>query len=448
MKIIIIGGSFAGIQAAMTCREMDQDCEIIILEASDDLLFYPVEFRSRLVSEPTESFTTEKNNSIDTLIEQRIECYLNTYVTHIQPDKKSITCKRQGIIEQFHYDYLILAMGSQQSIGITDVHINERIISLDSQQSLKDSLSLVGQAEKIMIIGGGQYGIEMSELYLTLGKQVTLLEAGEHLAFKLFDHWMMKDLQNDLLHEGLILKCNESYQSVTLRDEALSVKSHRNQYQTDIIQFAMNVEPNTKIVEDILRFNPDGTIWTDAFLETSQSSIYACGDLIKWRFGQQNEEYYLPLISHAKLSGRIVGMNIFGNKHKLPNSPRAIAMTILDYDYFSCGKTLQELKYSQVDYHLSRYQSEGLFIQCLSQIDTGEILGVQIRGLKKLHLSSLFSSVLIAMQAGLTDYFLAVQMNVYQGHQALLPDAWFDAINQHYQGRQRRLQAKERYHAD
>lgn len=443
MKIIIIGGSFAGIQAAMTCRDLNKDCEIIILEAAGDLLHYPVVFRSQLQVDDPSNLKTEEPITLAELTARDIDCLLNTTVTQINPEKKWLICEKPDGSEQLNYDYLVLAMGSQQYIGMKDAEIQDYIIRLDSYHHLDESLSLVEQAEKIIIIGGGQYGIEMSERYLKLGKQVTLLEAGEHLAFKLFDNWIIKDLEEDLLRLGLNLKCNESYQGLSFEDGELIVKSHRGVYPTDAIQFAMNVQPNTALIEAFLRLNPDGTIWTDENLQTSIPSIYACGDLIKWQVGQAHENYYLPLISHAKLSGRIVGMNICGHKQSIPTSPRAIRMTILDNDYFSCGKTLQELDYSQIDYHLSRYHHEGLSIQCLSQVNSGQILGIQIRGLKTMACDSLFTMALNAIQAGLTDQFLALNMNVYQGHQALLPNGWFDAMNQHWLGRQNKLLSKE-----
>lgn len=78
--------------------------------------------------------------------------------------------------------------------------------NLESAQRIKDYYLGTG-AQKVLILGGGDIGVEAAEAMHSLGAEVTIAEAGIHI-LKNFDADMTAVLQNHLRNKGIKLHLN------------------------------------------------------------------------------------------------------------------------------------------------------------------------------------------------------------------------------------------------
>ena len=83
----------------------------------------------------------------------------------------------------------------------------------------------------------------------------------------------------------------------------------------DIVVYAVNPRPNVDLVADFLKLNPDGTIDTTEFLQTSDPSIYAVGDLVSIPFNHSDSSLYVPLVTNAYRTGIVAATNILSAKN-------------------------------------------------------------------------------------------------------------------------------------
>ncbi|MDK6233065.1 NAD(P)/FAD-dependent oxidoreductase [Aerococcus sp. UMB10185] len=447
MQIVIIGGSFAGLEAALACREEYPEAEVKLFEAGEDLAFSPNSLREVLTGHLAD-LSQGTTVSLDQLESQRIDCHLRAPVQAIQVEDRTITYEEGGEVFQQAYDYLVLAMGSQVYPKDLSSDQAQRLIRTKDHATSQQSQTIIKQVDHILVVGGGPIGIEAAVLYRQLGKQVTLIEAGPYLAYKLFDPWLGNRLQDQLIQLGVQVHCQATYQTFEADTSGVQVQTQQATYQTDAVHFAINLAPRTELVQDQLVLNPDGTIWVDAYLRTSAPGVFACGDLVRLPLGPEKSQTYLPLVSHAKQTGRLAALNLEAARYPVPVSQRTEALTLDQKIYFTGGISQTEADYQDLAYCLTRYESDGLAIQIISEQATGKIFGLQACLSDQATSQTVLALMATALQAGLTDYFLSLQANLYQGRQALIDPDWFQAIGQHWRTRRRSLDGEEGDHAD
>ncbi|KAA9300815.1 MULTISPECIES: FAD/NAD(P)-binding oxidoreductase [unclassified Aerococcus] len=447
MRIVIIGGSFAGLAAALACRENYPEATVSLFEAGKVLAYSPNSLKDVLAGNLVD---LDQGATVDPelLAAQGICCYLESPVQAIQLEDQTITYRSADQVQQAAYDYLILAMGSQTYPRQLPADQTRGLIQTRDARSSRQSHALLDQADQVLVVGAGAIGIEMSARYRQLGKDVTLLEAGPHPAYKLFDAWLGRRLQDHLTQLGVRVHCQETYQDFKTGEAGVQVKTQRETYAADAVHFAISLAPQTDLIPDQIARNPDGTVWVDDYLQTSQPGIFACGDLIRLPFGPEEKATYLPLIGHAQQTGRLAALNLNKARYPLPVSQRTEALTLGQVVYFSGGISQVEADYLDLAYCLTQFDQGDLAIQILSDQGTGRLWGVQAALPDQAESQSLVAVLTTALQAGLTDQFLSLQANLYQGRQALVAPDWFQAINQHWRSRCQDLGEGGTKHAD
>ena len=167
MKVVIIGGVAGGATAAARLRRLDEQAEIVVLErtgfvsyANCGLPYYVggvIEKKRALTLQTPESFRRRFN----------IDVRVNSEVTAIHPDSKTVTVRRleDGSEYTESYDKLILSPGARavrpQVPGIDD----PRIFTL---RTVEDTFRIREYIEekrprRAVVIGGGFIGLEMAE---------------------------------------------------------------------------------------------------------------------------------------------------------------------------------------------------------------------------------------------------------------------------------------------
>ncbi|WP_301288341.1 FAD-dependent oxidoreductase [Natronospira proteinivora] len=150
-----------------------------------------------------------------------------------------------------------------------------------------DSLwSLETQARRLVVLGGGPIGCELSQAFARLGSKVTQVEmAGQLLGRE--DEDAAEFTRQNLLNDGVDVRLNHK----ATRVEALDEGGFRLHLQTPEGEITVEgdrllVAVGRRAVTEKLGLGqlgittrPNGTIETDAFLRTRVPNIFACGDV-------------------------------------------------------------------------------------------------------------------------------------------------------------------------
>ena len=146
--------------------------------------------------------------------------------------------------------------------------------------------SIRKQPERLLVIGGGPIGSELSQAFSRLGCNVTQIEK-YHCILSREDEDISDIVCKRFVKDGIILKVNSTLKKFNVENGKLFAVVGNNgdleQLEFDHVLLALGRKARSQGfgLEDLgIEFNPNGTVKVDEFLRTTtHSNIYACGDV-------------------------------------------------------------------------------------------------------------------------------------------------------------------------
>ncbi len=295
------------------------------------------------------------------------------------------------------FEHAIIAAGSQPVKLPFIPHDDPRVI--DSTGALE----LADIPKRMLIIGGGIIGLEMAQVYASLGSKITIVELADNIipgADKDLVRPLLKDIKKR--YENIYL--GSKVTGVTATTEGLDVtfegKSAPATDRFDKILVAVGRSPNGRklnLESAGVTVDPRGFIPVDARMQTNVPHIFAIGDIV----GQ-------PMLAHKAVhEGKVAAEVICGMKSAFtPITIPSVAYT--DPEIAWAGKTEDQLKEEGIAYEkgafpwaasgrsLSIGRDEGL-TKALFCAETHRLLGVGIVGPNA---GELIAEAVLAMEMG------------------------------------------------
>ncbi|MBF0935660.1 MAG: FAD-dependent oxidoreductase, partial [Abiotrophia defectiva] len=340
-KTIIIGGSFAGLSCALQAKQLYPDMEVQVFDSQETVGFIPSGMNLVLNHEVDQleaaSFISEKE-----VRAAGVQLYLGHQVVEVDMKAKWLRVKdlKTQVITDYPYDQLVLAMGSKQ-IGHLVAHLDHpAIISTKDIGSAHHALEVLEDAGHVVVVGGGQIGIEACEALVNANKQVTLIEANDSLAERYFDADFVEEIEAAIEIVGVDLRVGQKVTAVETEPLRVILEDGDEIY-ADAILMGVNLFPNSSLVADQVELNSDKTIWTSPYLETSVTDVFAVGDLVQVPYADQGRDF-IALVNNAIRSGQIAAFNLKENRVKQATSLRVIGSRIFSQYVVSVAKTEHE----------------------------------------------------------------------------------------------------------
>lgn len=337
MRVVIVGGSFAGIHTAMALRKHCPDSEIILIEKQAKIGFIPSGINLLLKKEITEEkqlywMTKEKMEAF-----YNVDVRINTEVASLGTTTNTLILQNGG---QLTFDHLVIATGSNQQFKT--ISTESELIRSVRDAHLKEPLEeKIAQAQKVAIVGAGQVGIELVEGLVGQNKQIHLYESRKNLLFRYFDPEMVAPLREELEKRRIPVFLNEQVQSL-VESESVTVTTDQRKERYDLVLLANHTRPDNRLWQEKLKLNDDGTIWVDDYLQTSAKNIYAIGDTIQVNFRPTEEKMYVSLVNNAIRTAHVVSRTISGKPTKDPGTYRPVGNHWFGYFLGSVGITEEE----------------------------------------------------------------------------------------------------------
>ena len=281
--------------------------------------------------------------------------------------------------ESIYGEKIIIATGSKPNFFPGMVPDKNRIITSTEALSLKEV------PKHLIIIGGGVIGLELGSVYGRLGSEVTVVEFQDGL-LPTMDKTLGKELVKILKKEGFKFLFNHAVQKVNAVEGGvqLDVKNKKEEIisiEGDYCLVAVGRKAYTDQLglENIgIETDKAGRIVTDNNLMTSESNVYAIGDVVKG-----------AMLAHkAEEEGVFVAEHIANQKPHIDyNLVPGVVYTWPEVA--SVGKTEQELKESNVDFKIGQFPIRALgrarasmdiqgLIKIISDSNNDEVLGVHM----------------------------------------------------------------------
>ena len=314
-RLVVIGGTAAGLSAASAARRLKKNLSVTVYEKTGYISYgscgLPY-YIGGLVEQPEDlvTFTPEQ------LVQSRdITVHIHHEVTQIDRLRKLVTVRNLDTGTQFEspYDKLVIATGA--SANMPDLSGAEKA-GIFTVRHVEDGIAIRNELEhcrkQVVIIGAGYIGLEMAAELAASGHSVTILEAMPSLLPSQPAEYA--DLvRNALTSNGIRLETGVSVLGFAGSERVCSVQTALGEYPADIVIVSAGVHPNSGLAAQAgLPLGLRNAIAVNDMMQTADPDIYACGDCAETFLMIDHSPAYIPLGTTANKQGKIAGMNIGG----------------------------------------------------------------------------------------------------------------------------------------
>jgi dihydrolipoamide dehydrogenase len=141
------------------------------------------------------------------------------------------------------------------------------------------------QPKRLLVLGGGPIGCELSQAFARLGSSVTQVEMFPRIMAR-EDEDISSLITNKFINEGVDVRVNhKAKEFINKNNKTILICEHNDQdveIEFDTLLVAVGRKPNTMgfgLEELGIELNNNNTIKVNEYLQSSIPSIYACGDV-------------------------------------------------------------------------------------------------------------------------------------------------------------------------
>lgn len=289
--------------------------------------------------------------------------------------------KADGTSETIEAKYTVIATGSKPS-SLPFIKIDkERIITSTEALALKEV------PKHLVIIGGGVIGIELGQVYLRLGAQVSVVEFMDRIIPGM-DGALSKELTKVLKKQGMKFYVSHKVKSVERNGDAVVVQAENAKGETitlegDYSLVSVGRRPYTDGLNADkagVKISDRGQVEVNDHLQTNIPNIYAIGDVVRG-----------AMLAHkAEEEGTMVAEILAGQKPHIDYN--LIPGVVYTWpEVAAVGQTEEQVKASGTEYKVGSFPFKALgrarasgdldgFVKIIADAKTDEVLGVHMIG--------------------------------------------------------------------
>ena len=333
-RLFIIGGSDAGISAALRARELAPEWQVKVAVADRYPNFSICGIPYFLSGEVPKAESLAHRKAVD-IQSTGVELLLDHRIDRIDPSGHRVVARSPGgQMSEFGYDKLVVATGaSSMRPPVAGLDLPGVFMLRWISDTLAFNDFLVARSPKnVVIVGGGYIGLEMSEALTHRGIRVTIIEMA-HSVMMTIDADLGQNVGRELERNGVRVVTGQAISSIAADGQKLCINGDNDfSSAADMILVATGARPETEIalaagVVPGVR----GALKVNRRMETNVPDIFAAGDCVEtWhRITQRNA--YLPLGTTSHKQGRIAGENAVGGDQVFEGSLGTQSVRLFDY---------------------------------------------------------------------------------------------------------------------
>ncbi|MCF8143475.1 MAG: FAD-dependent oxidoreductase [Deltaproteobacteria bacterium] len=323
---LIVGNGVAGTTAAETIRKQDKNGSILTLTDEDLPFYYRIRLSEFLTGDLSDQNLVAKEESW--YQDQEIKLRLNARVVNAEPREKTVILKNG---ERISYDSLLVATGSHSFIPPIKGADKKGVFTLRSIQDARDILDYGKEIGEVVLIGGGLLGLEAGNALRKGGKRVKVIEFFPRLLPRQLDVEGANRLRKMLEGMGFSFKLGAKTEEIIGEDRVDGVLLEGGEkLSAEMIIISAGVRPNLELAES-LGLDRDKGIRVNERMETSQSGVYAAGDVAEF-----NGIPY-GIWPAAAEQGKIAGGNMAGGDMIYKGTTMVNTLKVAGVDLASAG---------------------------------------------------------------------------------------------------------------
>jgi NADPH-dependent 2,4-dienoyl-CoA reductase/sulfur reductase-like enzyme len=407
MHLVAIGGSDAGISAALRARELDPSTEVTVVVA-DAYPNFSICGIPYYVSGEVTDWRDLAHRTLDDLAATGMQVRLDTRATSIDVAGHRLTVvDGTGSESLLAYDRLVVGTGAVPARPPIDGLVGDDPLRADDGvhllHSMGDTFALMRTLEdtgptSAVIVGAGYIGLEMAEGLRARGLAVTQFEQLPEV-LPTVDPSLGALVHETLVGHGIEVRTSTTVEHIAaaptgspgrLRVDAVDGDGTAVVTYADLVLVVVGVRPDTGLAASAgARLGTGGAIEVDRRMRTDLDGVFAAGDCVVTHHRLMGLTY-LPLGTTAHKQGRVAGENALGGCREYAGSLGTQVVKVFDMVASRTGVRDHEAVAagfdpvtveSEADDHKAYYpDSHRIRMRYTGDRSTGRLLGVQLVG--------------------------------------------------------------------
>lgn len=316
-RLVIIGGSDAGITAGLRARQLDPTTEVHLVVA-DDYPNFSICGIPYYISGEVPDWHSMAHRSKKDLENAGLRLHLEERAIGIDVDARTLsTVSAAGEARAIGYDRLIIATGAVPNkppiAGLDELGAGDGVHLLHTMgDTFAVTQTLEEGARSAVIVGAGYIGLEMAEALRNRGLDVTVVEQLGQVLPRTLDPQLATLIETELVRNGVSVYCDTSVTSIERSDAGLEVHvssaGQPGSLAADLILVVTGVRPDTQLAVDAgAKTGFGGALAVDPGMRTNLPDVYAAGDCVHTHHRLLDDPAYVPLGTTAHKQGRVAG---------------------------------------------------------------------------------------------------------------------------------------------
>jgi NADPH-dependent 2,4-dienoyl-CoA reductase/sulfur reductase-like enzyme len=343
---IIIGGGMTGDAAIRGIRQADEEGSIGLFSSESHPPYNRPPLSKDLWKGMDEKKIWRQTESLD------LDMHLSTQVTTLTSEENTITTADGS---KYSYKKLLLATGGSP---ITLDKSPEGVNYFRTYEDFQKLRELSEDKDRLAVIGGGFIGSEIAAALALNKKHVSLIFPERGICGKIFPEDLSAAMNKRYEDHDITLfpgkrvtqinKESEEY-TVTL-DDGSEISAHG-------VVAGLGIKPNIKLAQHA-GLDVGNGIHVNEYLQTSDSDIYAAGDVANFHNPALDDRIRVEHEENANIQGMLAGANMAGAGREYDHLPYFYS-DLFDQGYEAVGKT--DASYNVIQDWSEKYEKGVLY---------------------------------------------------------------------------------------
>jgi 3-phenylpropionate/trans-cinnamate dioxygenase ferredoxin reductase component len=324
-KYLIIGGGMTADSAARGIRKIDPSGTIAMICAERDPPYdRPPLSKSLWKDKPFESIWRNTH-------ELNVNVHVGKKVVALNAVNKTATDDAGNV---YTYEKLLLATGgSVRRLPDAD----ESVIYFRTAADYRKLRALCEHGSEFVVIGGGFIGSEVAAALAMNGKRVTMVFPSNAIGSNVYPPALAEFVNAYYRDKGITMLASESVKSVrTTGGKTTVITGSGAQIAADGVIAGLGILPNTELALQAGLAVSNGIV-VDEMLRTSNSDIYAAGDVANFYAAALQKRVRVEHEDNANMMGEMAGRNMAGKAESYQHQPYFYS-DLFDLGYEAVGE--------------------------------------------------------------------------------------------------------------
>lgn len=317
--LVVIGASYAGVQASLTARDAGYAERITIIGDENSLPYQrPPLSKSYLLGVESEESLILRDGAF--FEKKGIDLVPGTRAHEIDTRSRKVLL---GSGSELAFDRLMIATGSHaRRLPINGADL-DGVCYLRSLHDAVDLKARLQNASDIVVIGGGFIGLEVAASATKLGKKATVLETASRLLERAVSPVVSEFLLDLHTQHGIDVLLEETAASIEGRNGRVAAVlcGNNRRIPADIVLIGVGGLPNDQLAKSANLKCTNGIV-VDDHGRTSDPTIFAAGDCTSHYNIFAREWLRLESVQNAQDQAKAAGLAIAGDTGPYESVPR------------------------------------------------------------------------------------------------------------------------------